>query len=58
LQPGSDEVDVTLNQGWNGLLLKVTQNVTGWEFCVRFAQPSGEPAAGLRASASPDTARR
>jgi len=58
LQPGSDEADVTLNQGWNGLLLKVTQNTDAWEFCVRLAQPSGEPVAGLRASSSPDTARR
>jgi hypothetical protein len=58
LQPGSDEVDVTLNAGWNSFLLKVTQNNEGWEFCVRFAQSSGEPVAGLRVSASPDEARR
>jgi HEAT repeat protein len=57
LQPGSDEVDVTLNEGWNALMLKVTQNTAGWEFCVRFAQPSGEPVTGLRASLSPDAAR-
>jgi HEAT repeat protein len=58
LQAGSDEADVTLNQGWNSLLLKVTQNTDAWEFCLRFAQPSGEPVAALRASTSPDTARR
>jgi HEAT repeat protein len=58
LQPGSDEVDVTLNEGWNSLMLKVTQNITAWEFCVRFAQPNGEPVAGLRTSVSPDAARR
>jgi HEAT repeat protein len=58
LQAGSDEVDVTLNQGWNPLLLKVTQNTAGWEFCVRFAQPSGEPVAGLRAALGPDAAGR
>jgi len=58
LQPGSDVVDVTLKQGWNRLLLKVTQNSEAWEFCLRFAQPSGEPVAELRASTSPDTARR
>jgi HEAT repeat protein len=50
LQPGSDEVDVTLNAGENPLMLKVTQNTAGWAFCVRFAQPGGEPVAGLRAS--------
>jgi hypothetical protein len=57
LQPGSDEVDVTLNEGWNTLMLKVTQNITAWEFCVRFSQPNGEPVTGLRASLSPDAAR-
>ncbi len=50
LQPGSDKVDVTLRQGWNTLLLKVTQNTAGWEFCVRLAGPEGTPIAGLRAS--------
>jgi HEAT repeat protein len=50
LEAGSDAVDVTLNLGWNQLLVKVTQNVMGWGFCVRFAQPSGEPAEGVRAS--------
>jgi HEAT repeat protein len=58
LEPGSDAADVTLNQGWNGLLLKVTQNNEGWAFCVRFAQSSGEPVAELRASANPDSAGR
>jgi len=58
LEPGSDEVDVTLNQGWNPLVLKVTQYNQGWGFCVRFAQASGEPVAGLRASSNPDTAGR
>jgi HEAT repeat protein len=58
VEPGSDEVDVTLNEGWNAILLKVTQNIEGWGFCVRFAQSSGEPVAGLRASASPDAVQR
>jgi HEAT repeat protein len=57
LQAGSDEVEVTLNEGWNALMLKVTQNTAGWEFCVRFAQPSGEPVAGLRTSLTPDDVR-
>ena len=50
LQPGSDKIDVTLHQGWNPLLLKVTQNTAGWEFCVRLAGPDGAPIAGVRAS--------
>jgi HEAT repeat protein len=53
LVPDSDEVDVTLKPGWSCLMLKVTQNNAGWEFCVRFAEPSGEPVAGLQASLSP-----
>jgi HEAT repeat protein len=53
LQPGSDKVDVTLRQGWNPLLLKVTQNTAGWEFCVRLAGPDGAPIAGVRASLVP-----
>jgi HEAT repeat protein len=53
LQPGSDKVDVTLQQGWNALLLKVTQNTAGWEFCVRLAGPDGAPSASVRASLVP-----
>ena len=58
LQPGSDNVEVTLNQGWNPLMLKVTQNNAGWGFCLRVTQPDGAPVAGLRASPAPDAARR
>jgi hypothetical protein len=58
LQPGSDQLDLTLNEGWNALMLKITQNTAGWEFCARFAQPSGEPVAGLRVSLDPDAAGR
>jgi hypothetical protein len=58
LQPGSDQVDVTLNEGWNALMLKITQNTGGWEFCARLAQPSGEPVDGLRVSVDPDAAGR
>ena len=58
LQPGSDNVEVTLNQGWSPLMLKVTQNNAGWGFCVRVTQPDGAPVAGLRASPVPEAARR
>jgi HEAT repeat protein len=53
LQPGSDKVDVTLNSGWNSLMLKITQYNAGWGFCVRCAEPGGEPVADLRASLNP-----
>jgi HEAT repeat protein len=53
LQPGSDKVDATLHQGWNRMLLKVTQNTAGWGFCVRLAGPDGVPITGVRASAVP-----
>jgi HEAT repeat protein len=38
---GSDHVLVTLESGWNTLLLKITQNNLGWEFASRFTQPDG-----------------
>jgi HEAT repeat protein len=53
LEADSDEADVTLNQGWNRLVLKVTQNTGGWGYCIRFTSPGGEPATGLRASLDP-----
>lgn len=53
LTPGSDRVDVTLNEGWNTLLLKITQNNLGWEFCVRLVRPDGQPIRGLQVSAAP-----
>lgn len=51
---------VTLVAGWNRLLLKITQNNLGWEFCARMRTPAGQPVPGLRAdqwhgdSASPN----
>ena len=41
LTPGSDNVNITLDQGWNLLMLKVTQNNLPWEFCVRLRSPDG-----------------
>ena len=48
LAPGSDKIDVTLHSGWNRLLLKITQNNLGWEFCARFVKPDGTHLAGLQ----------
>ena len=53
LQPGSDKVNVTLNQGWNRLLLKVTQLNQGWAFCARLLTPDGHHLDGLKFDASP-----
>jgi HEAT repeat protein len=54
LQPGQDKTDVLLKQGWNPLLIKVTQNNLGWEFCLRLTQPDGSRIEALRASLSPN----
>ncbi len=51
IQPGSDKVDVTLNAGWNPLLLKVTQLNQGWAFCARFRKPDGSHLDGLQFAA-------
>ena len=48
LTPGSDNVNVTLNQGWNLLMLKITQNNLPWEFCVRLRKPDGSSLPGIR----------
>ncbi|HLB74465.1 MAG TPA: HEAT repeat domain-containing protein, partial [Sedimentisphaerales bacterium] len=37
----SDKVPVTLNDGWNCLMLKITQNVLAWEFSVRLTAADG-----------------
>ena len=39
---------VSLRQGRNDLLVKVTQNVMGWGACARFANSDLTPAARLR----------
>ena len=46
--PNQDRATVRARAGWNTALLKVTQNVMGWGACVRFADPSGQPARGIR----------
>jgi HEAT repeat protein len=55
ISPGSDKVDVTLNAGWNPLLLKVTQLNQGWAFCARFRKPGGSHLDGLQFSGLPPT---
>jgi HEAT repeat protein len=52
LRPGSDKTEVDLHSGWNRLLLKVTQNNQGWEFCARFRSPDGSHLDGLQCDTS------
>lgn len=53
IRPGQDKAAITLKRGWNTLLLKITQNNMGWEFCVRIVKPDGGLLTGLRAETSP-----
>ena len=54
LTPGSDKINVTLKQGWNPLMLKVTQYCLGWEYCVRIVKPDGSKLPGLKYEAKPE----
>lgn len=47
IQPESDKVKIGLKNGRNDLLLKITQNNLGWEFCVRLLAEDGGPVEGL-----------
>ncbi len=52
-KPGQYKANVTLRQGWNALLLKITQLTGPWQFCARLATPDGEPLKGLKVRATP-----
>jgi hypothetical protein len=56
LQPGSDKINVTLQPGWNPLLIKISQNNQGWEFCVRIRSTDGSHLEGVQCDADPKTA--
>jgi hypothetical protein len=45
--PGQDKVEVTLKQGWNPLMLKVTQGGGEWAVCARIRRLDGSKAEGL-----------
>ncbi len=51
--PGQDKAPVHLRQGWNDLLVKVTQGSGEWSACARFRTREGEAIAGLRSSIRP-----
>jgi len=48
-EPGQDKVEVTLKEGWNPLLVKLTQGGGQWALCVRLRAPDGGKLDGLKA---------
>ncbi len=46
--PGQDKVEVTLKQGWNALMLKVTQGGGEWAVCARIRRLDGGKLDGLK----------
>jgi len=49
--PGQDKAEVTLKEGWNLLLVKVTQGGGEWSVCVRLRRPDGNKLEGLKVEA-------
>ena len=54
LVPGQDKVEVQLREGWNDLMLKVSQGGGGWGASARLRSPGGGDIAGLRLEPAPD----
>lgn len=54
ITPDSDKVNVTLQKGWNSLMLKITQNNQGWEFCVKLVKQDGTPIDNIKYSLKPE----
>ena len=50
---GEDKVKMTLNEGWNVLLLKVSNNGGGWAANARFRTLEGGKLEGIRISVNP-----
>jgi len=51
--PDEFKADVSLRQGANPLLVKVTQSTGPWAFSIRLVKRDGTPLAGVRADCSP-----
>jgi HEAT repeat protein len=51
--PGEHKVPVTLRQGWNTLMLKVTQDTGPWQFCLRIRGADGGKLDGLKVQPLP-----
>jgi len=50
--PGEHKVPVTLQKGWNALMLKVTQDTGTWQFCLAIRTATGGKLNGLRIRAT------
>ena len=50
--PGEHKVPVTLQKGWNALLLKVTQDTGTWQFCLAIRNATGGKLEGLQIRAT------
>jgi hypothetical protein len=51
LRQGEDLVQVQLTEGWNELLLKVTNGFSDWKASARIRSPKGPPLEGIKISA-------
>ena len=51
--PGTFKTDLALREGWNPVLMKVTQSTGPWAFCVRLAKRDGGKLEGIRADGTP-----
>ena len=47
-EPGQDKAEVSLKEGWNPMLVKLTQTGGQWALCVRLRQPDGEKLEGMK----------
>ncbi len=49
-QPGNDKVHMKLNQGWNTVMMKVTQGTADWAVCAQFRPLIGDKIEGIKVS--------
>ena len=54
MAPASDKLKLTLEEGWNALLVKVWNGGGDWRICARFRKPDGTKLEGLRARLRPE----
>jgi len=48
VSPGEDRVEVNLKQGWNTMLVKLTQGGGEWALCARLRKTDGGKIEGLK----------
>jgi HEAT repeat protein len=52
VKPGDDQVPISLQTGWNTILLKVVQGGGDWGACARLVDRDGKPIEGLKVKAT------